>query len=312
MGSHLAEALLERGYEVICFDNLSTGSQENLDHLLGQGKIEFVEGDIFDQEALETLVAQVDVVFHLAASVGVKLIVDDPVRTIETNIHGTEVVLNIAAKHRKKVLLTSSSEVYGKLDKIPLSEEDDMLLGPAHHPRWSYACSKAIAEFLALAYNKQHQLPVVIVRLFNTVGPRQSGRYGMVLPRFVKQALTDQPITVYGDGRQVRCFLYVKEAVKALIKLTETETAFGQVVNIGHPSPTTILNLARTVKRLLNSSSEIVFVPYEKVYGPDFEDIRVRVPDIKKARDLIGFDPRVKLEKIIAMTAEHIRQRHRD
>lgn len=306
IGSHLAEELLKRGYYVVCLDNLSTGSQENLSHLLSDEKINFVEGDIFDERRVEEIVMSVDLVFHLAAAVGVKLIVDDPVGTIETNITGTKIILRAAAKHKKKVLITSSSEVYGKLDKIPLKEDDDMMLGPTTHSRWCYACSKAIDEFLALAYHRKHRLPVVVVRLFNIVGPRQSDRYGMVLPRFIKQALTGKPITVYGDGSQLRCFLYVKEAVNALIKLTETPASFGEVVNIGHPSPVTILQLAQTVKNVLRSSSEIIFVPYEHIYGKGFEDIHKRVPDINKARNLINFAPKIGIEEIIRLTANHI------
>ena len=309
IGSHLAEILLQNDHSVICLDNLSTGSEENIKHLRRNPHFRFVEGDIFNAAVVQDLVEQVDAVVHLAAAVGVKLIVQDPVSTIETNIYGTQTILSAASKHNTKVLIASSSEVYGKLEKIPLSEDDDMLFGPTIHARWCYACSKAVDEFLALAHHRRTGLPVVIMRFFNIVGPRQTGRYGMVVPRFVQQALTNRPITVYSDGSQVRCFLYVREAVNAVMRLLSEQKAVGEVINIRHPEPITILQLAQTVKKLLNPNAKITFVPYEQVYGKGFEDIRKRVPSIEKASRLIGFSPKVGIEEIIKITADWMKQR---
>ncbi|RKY16273.1 MAG: nucleoside-diphosphate sugar epimerase [Planctomycetota bacterium] len=309
IGSHLAEILLQNNHSVICLDNLSTGSKENIKHLLDNPHLRFVENDIFNAAVVEDLIREVDVVVHLAAAVGVKLIVEDPVSTIETNIYGTQTILSAALKHNTKVLIASSSEVYGKLERIPLSEEDDMLFGPTIHARWCYACSKAVDEFLALAYHRKTGLPVVIMRFFNIVGPRQTGRYGMVVPRFVEQALTNRPITVYSDGSQVRCFLYVREAVDAVMKLLYEQKAVGKVINIGHPEPITILQLAQIVKKLVNPNADITFIPYEQVYGKGFEDIKKRVPSVEKAARLIGFAPKVGIEEIIQITADWMKRR---
>jgi len=246
-----------------------------------------------------------DAVFHLAAAVGVRLIVEDPVRTIETNIRGTEIVLELANKKKKRLLITSTSEVYGKNAKVPFSEEDDLVLGSTTRPRWSYACSKAIDEFLALAYHAQHHLPVTIARLFNTVGPRQTGQYGMVIPRFVDQALAGQPISVYGDGNQTRAFCHVADVVRALVGLAREPRAVGKIFNIGSENEVSILELARTVLRITGSSSEIQPVPFEKVYGPNFEDMERRVPDTARLRDLLGFRPEKSLDDIVRDVVEH-------
>ena len=308
IGSHLAEALLERGDEVYVVDDLSTGSILNIEHLKNHPKFHYTIESIMNYPVTAELVDRCDVVFHLAASVGVKLIVEDPVRTIETNIRGTEIVLGAAGKKRKKVVLSSTSEVYGKTLKIPFCEEDDLVLGPTKMARWSYACSKAIDEFLAIAWWKQYSLPIVIVRLFNTVGPRQAGRYGMVIPRFIEQALTGKPITVYGNGKQSRSFAYVKDIVGAIIRLSETESAVGDIFNLGSDEEITIDELANLVKEETRSDSKIVHIPYDKAYEEGFEDVSRRVPDLSKVRRLIGFEPRVKLDGILRKTIEYMKQ----
>ncbi len=307
VGSHLCEALLEAGHRVTALDDLSTGSEENVAHLLGRDDFRLATGSLFDPELVAHLVAEAEAVFHLAAAVGVRLILDDPVRTMTTNVHGTEIVLRAAVIRKIPVLLTSSSEVYGKSRDIPFGENDDILLGPTSRSRWCYACSKAVDEFLALAHHRRHGLPVVVARLFNVVGPRQSGRYGMVLPTFVRQALDGGPITVYGDGSQIRTFLHVREAVDALIRLLETPEAHGRVVNVGHPGPMTVLELARVVRRLVNPDASIENVPYERVYGEGFEDIAARAPETNLARELIGFEPRIGIESIIEDVAAWMR-----
>jgi UDP-glucose 4-epimerase len=300
VGSHLAEALLERGDEVHVIDNLSTGSIENIEHLKGHRCFHYAIESILNEPVLAELVDRVDVVFHLAAAVGVRLIVESPVNTIETNVHGTERVLKLANKKRKKVLLTSTSEVYGKANAVPFREDGDLVMGPTSKGRWSYACSKAIDEFLGLAYHKEKRLPVVIARLFNTVGPRQTGRYGMVIPSFVKQALLGHPITVYGDGQQTRCFTYVSDVVGQLIALAEADAAVGQVFNVGNDrEEITILDLARRVKARATASSEILLVPYDRAYEEGFEDMQRRVPDLEKLRRLTGYVPRVGLDEIL-------------
>jgi UDP-glucose 4-epimerase len=306
VGSHLAEALLQKGWEVHVIDDLSTGSIENIDHLRvphprhpGAGRFHYVIDSIMNAPLLAELVDRCAVVFHLAAAVGVRLIVESPVHTIGTNIRGTEIVLEMAEKKKKKVVLASTSEVYGKASRVPFREDDDLVMGPTVKSRWSYACSKAIDEFLALAYWKERKLPVVIVRLFNTVGPRQTGRYGMVLPTFVNQALTGRPITVFGDGRQSRSFTYVGDVVWALVKLAECPQAVGEVFNIGNGAEISIEDLARTVKRMTDSRAEIVRIPYEQAYEAGFEDMPRRVPDISKLRRLIGYEPKVQLEEMI-------------
>ncbi len=300
VGSHLAEALLERGDEVYVLDNLSTGSIENIEHLKTNPRFRYAIDSVMNEPVAAELVDRVDVVFHLAAAVGVRLIVESPVNTIETNVHGTEMLLKLANKKKKKVMVASTSEVYGKSEAVPFQEDADLVLGPTVKGRWSYACSKAIDEFLALAYFKEKRLPVVVVRLFNTVGPRQTGRYGMVIPNFVKQALLGHPLTVFGDGSQSRCFTYVSDVVGQLVRLAEHEGAVGQVFNVGNDrEEVTILDLARRVKDRTRSKSEIVTVPYDKAYEEGFEDMPRRVPDLGKLRALTGYEPKVHLDEIL-------------
>jgi len=300
VGSHLAEKLLARGDEVYVLDDLSTGSIENIEHLKRNERFSYTIDTVMNEPASAELVDRVDTVFHLAAAVGVKLIVESPVNTIETNVHGTELVLRLANKKKKKVVIASTSEVYGKSTVVPFQEDADLVLGPTVKGRWSYACSKAIDEFLALAYHKEKRLPVVIARLFNTVGPRQTGRYGMVVPNFVKQALLGRPITVFGDGSQRRCFTYVTDVVESLVRLAEHPEAVGQVFNIGNDSQEiAILELAKRVKQKTASRSEIVLIPYDQAYEEGFEDMPRRVPEISKVRDLVGYEPQVQLDEII-------------
>jgi UDP-glucose 4-epimerase len=300
VGSHLAEALLARGDEVYVLDNLSTGSIENIEHLKARKNFRYAIDSVMNEPVAAEMVDRVDVVFHLAAAVGVRLIVESPVNTIETNVHGTEMLLKLANKKKKKVLLASTSEVYGKSTAVPFREDADLVLGATVKGRWSYACSKAIDEFLALAYFKEKRLPVVVFRLFNTVGPRQTGRYGMVIPNFVKQALLGHPLTVFGDGSQSRCFTYVSDVVAQLVKLAEHEGAVGQVFNVGNDrEEVTMLDLARRVKTRARSKSEIVTVPYDKAYEEGFEDMPRRVPDLSKLRALTGYEPKVHLDEIL-------------
>ena len=308
VGSHLSEALLARGDTVFVLDNLSTGSIDNIEHLKADRRFHYVVDSMMNEPVMAELIDRADVVFHLAAAVGVRLIVESPVNTIETNVHGTEMVLKHANKKKKKVLVASTSEVYGKSDTVPFREDADLVLGPTSKGRWSYACSKAIDEFLALAYWKEKRLPVVVFRLFNTVGPRQTGRYGMVVPNFVKQALLGHPLTVFGDGSQSRCFTYVSDVVDALIKLAEHPDAVGQVYNVGNGSEeVTILDLARRVKERAGSRSEIVLVPYDKAYEEGFEDMPRRLPDVGKLHALIGYEPRVHLDEILDRVIEYFR-----
>jgi UDP-glucose 4-epimerase len=307
IGSHLTEALLAAGDEVIVLDDLSTGRVENLAAVKGHPRLELTEGSVMDEALVRKLMAGADVVYHLAAAVGVRLILDQPVGTIETNIVGTETVLRMARETRPRVVLASTSEVYGKNDRVPLSEEDDRVLGPTTKSRWSYACSKAIDEFLGLAYHREYQLPVTIVRFFNTIGPRQTGRYGMVVPRFVRQALDGGPITVYGDGHQSRCFTDVEDAVRATIALSLAAQAVGEVFNVGTTHELTIGALAERVRALAGSASPIVLVPYEEAYQPGFEDLRRRVPDIRKAERVAGYRPRVSLDETLKRVIEHLR-----
>ena len=307
IGSHLAEALLRSGAEVAVIDDLSTGSIENLEHLKGLHKFSYTVDTLMNRSHLAELIDRADVVFHLAAAVGVRLIVESPVRTIETNIKGTELVLELAAKKRKKVLLTSTSEVYGKSNRIPFREDHDLVLGPTVKGRWSYACSKAIDEFLAIAYWKEKRVPTVIARLFNTVGPRQTGRYGMVIPNFVQQALTGQDITVYGDGTQTRCFTHVSDVVEALIAVAEHPQAVGEVYNIGSDHEISMLELAERIKHLTESASNIVFVTYDEAYEAGFEDMMRRVPDIAKIRALIGYNPKVDLDAMLTSIIDYHR-----
>ncbi len=307
VGSHLADALLDRGHEVLVIDDLSTGSLDNVAHLRHRPGFEVVVDSVMNEAALGPLVDRVDMIFHLAAAVGVKLIVEAPVHTIETNVHGTEMVLSHAARGRKLVVVFSTSEVYGKSTIVPFREDADLVMGPTVKHRWAYACSKALDEFLALAYYRERGLPVIVVRLFNTVGPRQTGRYGMVIPTFVRQALTGAPITVYGDGRQMRSFTYVGDVVEGLIRLAAEPRAIGQVFNIGHTQETTIDDLAERVRRHAGSSSPIVHIPYDEAYQAGFEDMPRRVPDLAKIGQLVGYAPTVDLDGILARVVDHMR-----
>jgi len=307
VGSHLAEALLDQGHRVQVIDDLSTGSIDNIAHLKNRPGFEYVIDSIMDESLTAELVDGCDTVFHLAAAVGVKLIVEQPVRTIETNVHGTEIVLKHASKKNKLVFIFSTSEVYGKSTAVPFNEETDLVMGPTMKHRWAYACSKALDEFLALAYWKERKLPVVVVRLFNTVGPRQTGRYGMVIPNFVQQALSGTPITVHGDGTQTRSFTYVGDVVNGLIGLMHDPRSVGQVFNIGNAEEISIGDLAKRVKTMANSSSEIVYIPYDQAYEAGFEDMPRRVPDLAKIRALIGYSPTIGLEEILRRVIEHTR-----
>jgi len=308
IGSHLAERLLARGDEVHLLDDLSTGSIENIVLVKNHPNLTYHIDTIRNYRLTAELVDTCDIVYHLAAAVGVRLIVESPVSTIETNIRGTDIVLSLAAKKRKRVVITSTSEVYGKRNRVPFSEDDDLVMGPTNKGRWSYACSKAIDEFLAIAYWKEKRVPTVIARLFNTVGPRQTGRYGMVIPNFVQQALTGQDITVYGDGTQTRCFTHVSDVVQALIAIAEHPQAVGEVYNIGSDHEITMLELAERIKQLTESASNIVFVPYDQAYEAGFEDMMRRVPDISKVRALIGYNPKVDLDALLTSIIEY----HRD
>jgi UDP-glucose 4-epimerase len=299
IGSHLADAYLNRGDEVFVIDDLSTGSIENIQHLKENPHFHYTIETVHNQPVTAELVDQCDIIFHLAAAVGVKLIVESPVRTIETNVRGTEVVLGLANKKKKKVLVASTSEVYGLSTDVPFREDGNLVMGATNKGRWSYACSKAIDEFLALAYWREKKLPTIIVRLFNTVGPRQTGQYGMVIPTFVKQALSGRPITVYGDGKQTRCFGYVGDVVGALVKVMDHSDSVGQVFNIGSNQEVSILELAQRVKELTQSNSEIVFLPYDEAYEEGFEDMPRRVPDITKINELVGFRPVMDLNGIL-------------
>ena len=299
VGSHLAERLLSDGYEVFVLDNLSTGSIDNIAHLKSDPRFHYTIDDVTNEGVLAELIDRADVIFHLAAAVGVKLIVEAPVHTIETNVHGTEVVLKHANKKKKLVVIASTSEVYGKSADVPFTEDADLVMGPTLKHRWAYACSKAIDEFLALAYWKEKKLPVIIVRLFNTVGPRQTGQYGMVIPTFVRQAVAGQPMTVHGDGTQSRSFTYVGDVVAALARLVREPRAIGEVFNIGNPAEITISELAEKIRRMTNSQSPIVLVPYDEAYEKGFEDMPRRVPDITKIHGLIGFTPTVQLDEIL-------------
>jgi UDP-glucose 4-epimerase len=299
IGSHLAEVLLQRGWPVDVLDDLSTGSIKNIAHLKAHPGFAYVLDTGMNRALLLELIDRADVVFHLAAAVGVRLIVEEPVHTIETNIRATELVLDLCAHKQRPVLLASTSEVYGKLDKPRFREEDDVVLGPTSRARWCYAASKIIDEFLAKAYFKERQLPTVVVRLFNTIGPRQTGQYGMVVPRFVKQALLGEPITVYGDGRQRRSFTWVGDVVDAMVKLIQHPQAYGEVFNIGHADEITIYELAELVKRMTESPSEIVCVPYEQVYEAGFEDMARRLPDLTKIQRLMGYRPTLDLPRML-------------
>jgi UDP-glucose 4-epimerase len=309
IGSHLAEALLERGDTVLVLDNLSTGSIDNITHLKGRAKFEYFVDTVENEPLVAELIDRSDVVFHFAAAVGVKLIVEQPVHTIETNVHGTEVVLKLANKKKKLVVIASTSEVYGKSEDVPFREDSDLVMGPTTKHRWAYACSKAIDEFLALAYWKERKLPVIVVRFFNTVGPRQTGQYGMVIPNFVQQALAGRPITVFGDGRQSRSFTHVADVVGALVKLVSEPKAIGQVINLGNTQEVTIQALAERVRELSGSTSPIKLVPYDEAYESGFEDMPRRVPDLSKAEAMIGYKTRFTLDDILTQVIDYFRQK---
>jgi UDP-glucose 4-epimerase len=309
IGSHLSERLLEQGDRVVLLDNLSTGSMENIRHLKTSPHLEYHLDGIENRQLLAELVDDADVIVHFAAAVGVKLIVESPVRTIETNVNGTQMVLEAACKKKKLVLIASTSEVYGKNTNVPFHEDADLVLGPTTKGRWSYAASKALDEFLALSYWKEKRQPVIVARFFNTVGPRQTGRYGMVLPNFVKRAIDNAPIEVYGDGTQSRCFCDVRDTVEALLRLIPLDEAVGEVINIGNTEEVSIGDLAKLVKQRLDSSSPIQYVPYDKAYEPGFEDMMRRVPSIDKLHRLTNFRPQTNLAEIIDRVATYFRQR---
>ena len=309
IGSHLAERLLDRGDSVVLLDNLSTGSIENIRHLKTSPRMAYHLDNIENRQLVAELVDDADIIVHLAAAVGVKLIVESPVRTIETNVNGTQQILEAACKKRKLVLTASTSEVYGKNTNVPFHEDADLVLGPTTKGRWSYAASKALDEFLALSYWKEKKLPVIVVRLFNTVGPRQTGRYGMVLPNFVKSALANQPIQVYGSGQQSRCFCDVRDTVEALVRLMSTQRAVGEVVNVGNTEEISIEALAHRVKERTGSSSSIEFIPYDRAYEPGFEDMMRRVPCIEKLQTLTGFRPQTALNEIIDRVAAYFQSK---
>jgi len=306
VGSHLAERCLGEGWSVSVIDDLSTGSFENIAHLKRSPGFEYTIDTILNAPLIAELVDRCDLVFHLAAAVGVRLIVESPVRTVETNVHGTEMVLRAAAKKRKRVVIASTSEVYGKSTKMPFCEEDDLVMGSTNIGRWSYACSKALDEFLGLAYFNEKGVPVTIIRLFNTVGPRQTSRYGMVVPTFVRQALLNEPITVFGDGRQRRCFGYVLDVVEALVRIAKSDRVAGEIINIGNDQEISIAALAAFIRKQLRSDSEIVNVSYEQAYGRGFEDMLRRIPSLAKLEHLIGFRPRTPLPSIIDAVAADV------
>jgi nucleoside-diphosphate-sugar epimerase len=305
IGSHLSEALLSRGDEVFVLDDLSTGSVENIRHLKSHERFHYFFDSITNKQLLAELVDESDIVFHLAAAVGVRLIVESPVHTLETNVYGTQLVLDAASKKKKLVVTASTSEVYGKSNKVPFHEDADLVLGATTMSRWSYAASKALDEFLALSYWKEKKQPVIVLRLFNTVGPRQIGRYGMVLPSFVRQALDGTPITIFGSGQQSRCFCDVRDTVEAIVRLIGTEKAIGEVVNIGSDEEISIEGLAHVVKQRTNSESPITYVPYDQAYEPGFEDMPRRVPALEKLQRLTGFRPATPLSKIVDRVVAH-------
>lgn len=308
IGSHLSELLLERGDSVTVLDDLSTGSISNIEHLKSNKRFRYFIDSVNNVPLTAELVDGADVVYHLAAAVGVKLIVESPVRTIETNIRCTEIVLEQAAKKKKPVFVASTSEVYGKSTDLPFREDGDLVMGPTNKGRWSYACSKAIDEFLALAYYREKKLPTVVGRLFNTVGPRQTGQYGMVIPTFVKQGLSGKPITVYGDGKQSRCFGHVKDVVRALAGLMQTPEAYGQVYNLGNAEEISILDLAKKVREMTGNRSEIQMIPYDQAYEVGFEDMVRRIPSADKVSKLLGWKPEYKLEQILTDVITYFKQ----
>jgi len=308
IGSHLAERLLKDGNEIVVLDNLSTGSLANISHLVNNKKFRYVIDSILNKDILDSLIRDCDLVYHLAAAVGVKYIIDNPLLSMTTNIIGTENVLELANKYRKKVLITSTSEIYGKSEKVPYKEEDDRLLGSTHITRWSYSSSKAIDEFFALAYFREKKLPVVIVRCFNTVGPKQTGQYGMVVPKFVKSALMGRPLTIFGDGKQSRCFADVADVIDGMIKLIADKKAEGEIFNIGTTEEITIEDLAKKIIEVTNSSSDIEYIRYEEAYEKGFEDMRKRIPDLSKIKQFVGYEPKSNLDTIIKKVVQYYEQ----
>ncbi len=308
IGSHLAEALLGRGYRVTVLDDLSTGSRDNIDHLQQNPDFEFVLGTIMDYDTVDKLVSRCEVIFHMAAAVGVKYIIDNPLASLRINTKGTENVFEAANRHKRKVVIASTSEVYGKNEKGNLGEDDDRVLGSTAISRWGYACTKTFDEFLALAYWREKKLPVVIVRFFNTCGPRQTGEYGMVVPRFVKAALLGHPLQVFGDGKQVRCFSFVDDIVNGTLALAEHPAAEGEIFNLGSTEAISIEELAQKVVMMTNSSSPISYIPYEQAYEKGFEDLRRRVPDISKAKRLVGFEPKTSLDTLLRRVIEYFKE----
>lgn len=299
VGSHLAEQLLECGYQITILDDLSTGSFDNVAHLESRDDVSLIIDTVFNESLMEDLIRSHDVVFHLASAVGVKLVIEQPVKTIQTIVGGTEIVLRYCSRFRKRVLITSTSEVYGKGTSIPFREDDDVVTGATSKHRWAYACSKALDEFLALAHWRETRLPVAVVRMFNTVGPRQTGKYGMVVPRFVQAAMQNEPITIHGDGQQSRCFGHVTDVVEALVTIIETPKCYGQVINVGNHQEISITDLARRVIELTNSQSELIYIPYDQVYGDGFEDMQRRVPCIERLKALAGHEMKRDLDTII-------------
>jgi nucleoside-diphosphate-sugar epimerase len=306
IGSHLTETLINSGHAVTILDDFSTGRFENVAHVDGHPLLTIVKGDVRDQSLVEETVREADQVYHLASAVGVQLVVERPVHTIDTIVHGTATVLEACSRYRRPVLITSTSEVYGKATKMPFNEEDDSVTGPPSRRRWCYACAKALDEFLALAHWHECRLPVVLVRLFNTVGPRQTGQYGMVIPSFIKQALTNEPIRVFGDGNQSRCFCHVKDVVDALTRVLGPKETRGQLYNVGSANEISIRDLAERIREVTGSQSEIVTIPYAEAYGEGFEDMQRRVPDITKISNAIGFSPKLSLEDIIRDCVEYV------
>lgn len=308
IGSHLADRLIEKGDRVTVIDDLSTGSIKNVQQLEGHKNFSLVIDSVLNDETLEPLVKECDMIYHMAAAVGVKLIVTEPIKTITTNIKGTEVVLSYASKWRKKVVLASTSEIYGKNEAQRFTENEDMVFGPTIKSRWSYACSKAIDEFLGLAYYREKNQPIIILRLFNIVGPRQTGRYGMVVPTFIRQALRNEPITVYGDGKQTRSFTYISDLLDVIVKMPSIKECYGEIFNIGGEEEISILDLAKLVKRVCKSDSKIVFVPYDEAYEKGFEDMMRRVPDVSKIKRVVGFRPSVNMEQVIENISGHFKR----
>src|SRR5438094_9993261 len=307
IGSHLAEVLLQREASVAVVDDLSTGSIDNIRDLKNRPGFSYVIDSVMNRSLMAELIDESDVIYHLATPVGVRFIVESPIRTIETNVKGTEIVLELAAKKRKIVVITSTSEVYGKANEVPFREDGDLVLGPTSRGRWSYACSKALDEFLAIAYWRERHCPTLIGRCFNTVGPRQTGHYGMVVPRFVKQALHDEALTVYGDGQQSRCFTHVSDAVRAMMALMDADHTVGEVYNVGSEQEICIADLAERVRVLTDSESEIAFTPYEQVYGENFEDMPRRVPSLEKIRRAVGYEPQVDLDETLQSVIDYER-----